>query len=98
MKIHIYKFGNSLCGKCPNTEFFPVSIFPYSVRMRENTNQKNSVFWYFSRSGFYMNQGLGFGANLEKSSSFSNQTSYKKKLIKLKAHHLRCLWESSTFY
>ena len=46
--------------KCPNTEFFLVRIFPhsdwirispYSVQMRENTEQKNFVFWHFSRSG-----------------------------------------------
>ena len=45
--------------KCPNTEFFLVRIFPhsdwirrftpYSVRMRENTTRKNSVFEHFSR-------------------------------------------------
>ena len=33
--------------KCPNTQFFLVRIFPYSVRMRENTD---SVFGHFSRS------------------------------------------------
>ena len=41
---------------CPNTELFLVRIFPqskrYSVRMRENTDQKTSVFGHFSRSAF----------------------------------------------
>ena len=36
--------------KCPNTEFFLLHIFPYSVEMRENTDQKNFVFAHFSRS------------------------------------------------
>ena len=48
--------------KCPDTEFFLVRIFPhseygslrskspYSVQMRENKDQKNSVFGHFSRS------------------------------------------------
>ena len=48
--------------KYPNTEFFLLRIFPhsdwirrdtiysYSVRIRENTDQKNSVFGHFSRS------------------------------------------------
>ena len=49
--------------KCPNTEFF-WSVFssiwseygdlpsksPYSVQIRENTDQKNSKFEHFSRS------------------------------------------------
>ena len=37
--------------KCSNTEFFLVRIFPYLDRIRENTDQKNSVFRHFSRSG-----------------------------------------------
>ena len=40
-----------LCEMCPNTEFFLVCIFPYSVRIRENRNQENFVFEHFSRSG-----------------------------------------------
>ena len=57
----------SLCEKFPNTEFF-WSVFsriwteygdvwnksPCSVRMRENTDQKNSVFRHFSHSGKFM--------------------------------------------
>ena len=27
-------------GKCPNTEFSLVHIFPYSARVRKNTDQK----------------------------------------------------------
>ena len=34
------RITNPLCEKCPNTEFFLARIFPYSVRIRENTNQK----------------------------------------------------------
>ena len=30
----------TLREKCPNTEFFPVRIFLYSVRIQENTDQK----------------------------------------------------------
>ena len=30
----------SLREKCPDTELFLIRIFPYSVRMRENTDQK----------------------------------------------------------
>ena len=52
------------CDKCPNTEFFLVRIFlfrieygdlrsksPYSVRKRENTDQRKlRIFEHFSRS------------------------------------------------
>ena len=31
--------------KCPNKEFFLVRIFPYSVRLRENTDQKKPRIW-----------------------------------------------------
>ena len=37
----------SLCEKCPNTEFFLVLIFPYSVRIRENKDQKKLRIWTF---------------------------------------------------
>ena len=45
----------ALCEKCPNSEifwslFFPY-ISPYSVQMQENTEQKNSEYGHFSRSG-----------------------------------------------
>ena len=35
------------CVKCPNSEIR--SIFPYSVQMRENTDQQNSEYGHFSR-------------------------------------------------
>ena len=35
----------SLREKCPNTEFFLVSIFLYSVRIQENTDQKKLRIW-----------------------------------------------------
>ena len=36
------------------TEPFLVHIFPYSVRMREDTDQKNSVFGHFSCSDSHL--------------------------------------------
>ena len=54
---------HSLCEKCLHLEFFRSvfsrirtecgemrSISPYSVRMRENTDQKNSEYGHFSCS------------------------------------------------
>ena len=35
-----YFFNSALLEECPNTELFLVRIFPYSDRMRENTDQK----------------------------------------------------------
>ena len=35
----------SLREKCPSPEFFLVRVFPYSVRMRENTDQKKLRIW-----------------------------------------------------
>ena len=35
----------ALCKTCSNTEFFRVRIFPYSVRIRENTDQKKLRIW-----------------------------------------------------
>ena len=66
-RLFLHMFRRSLCNfhsiistakrsfreKCPNTEFLLVRIFPYSVQMRENRDQKNSVFGQFSRSGYY---------------------------------------------
>ena len=52
----------SLREKCLHSEFFwsifspnagkygPESLCPYSVQMRENTDQKNSEYGHFSRS------------------------------------------------
>ena len=37
MKIFIYCHNLPLCEKCPNTEFFPVRIFPHSDRIRRDT-------------------------------------------------------------
>ena len=60
----VIHFSILLLGNCPNTEFFLVCIFPhsdwirrdthispYSVRMRENTDQNNSEY----RSSVYRN-------------------------------------------
>ena len=46
-----YVDSGSLREKCPNTELFLVLSALYSVRIQENTDQKNSVFGHFSRSG-----------------------------------------------
>ena len=35
----------TLRKKCPNTEFFLGRIFPYSVRMREDMDQKKVLIW-----------------------------------------------------
>ena len=35
----------ALLKKCPNTEFFLACIFPYSVQIRENTDQKKLCMW-----------------------------------------------------
>ena len=48
--LHSYIYILTLCKKCPNTEFLLVRISLYSVRIQENTDQKNSVFRHFSRS------------------------------------------------
>ena len=39
---------SALREKCPNTEFFLVRIFPYSVRVWENTEQKKPHIGHFS--------------------------------------------------
>ena len=66
-EIREYIFNKfPLCEKCPYSEFFWSvfslirteygeirSIFPYSVRMRENTDQKNSKYGHFSRIVHY---------------------------------------------
>ena len=56
--------------KCSNTDFFLARIFPYleygdllrktlySVQIRENKDQKNSIFGYFSHSGGFFSFGL----------------------------------------
>ena len=40
-------------GTCPNRELFLVCIFPYSVQIRENTDQKKlSVWTHFTQHTF----------------------------------------------
>ena len=46
----ISRSRNTLREYCPNTEFFLVRIFLYSVQIQENTDQKNSVFGHYSHS------------------------------------------------
>ena len=56
---YVFLQVNSLREKCPYTEFFWSIFFcirlcksPYSVRIQENADQKNSVFGHFSRSDY----------------------------------------------
>ena len=49
----LYKlaYWNTLREKCPNTELFLVRIFLYSVRIQENTDQKQLRIWtHFTQS------------------------------------------------
>ena len=49
--LFIFAFPtSSLREKCPNTEFFLVRIFLYSVQIEENTDKKNSVLGHFLHS------------------------------------------------
>ena len=43
--FHSFSWKYSLCEKWPNTEFFLVRIFPYSVQIWENTDQKIHRIW-----------------------------------------------------
>ena len=45
--FNMFPYMSSLREKCPNTEFFLVRFFLYSVRIQENTDQKNSAFGHF---------------------------------------------------
>ena len=52
LELFIWKIedqNTTLREKCPNTEFFPVRIFPHSNWIQ---TRKNSVFGHFSRSGY----------------------------------------------
>ena len=62
----------SLCEKCPNTEFFLVRIFLYFDWIRENMDQKNSLFGHFSHSVY-----------VRSCDKFSHQTSGVFELIGL---------------
>ena len=44
LALHLLNTYN-LPEKCPNTEFFLVLFFPYSDRVRENTDQKKLCIW-----------------------------------------------------
>ena len=43
--LKVSSMKRSLREKCPNTEFFLVRIFLYSVRIQENTHQKKLRIW-----------------------------------------------------
>ena len=57
-KHHHYHCVKSVSIRSYSRPYFPAfqlntgSISPYSVRMRENTDQNNSEYWHFSRSAF----------------------------------------------
>ena len=53
-----------LCEKCPNTEFFLVCIFPYSVRIRENTDQKKLRTWTIFTQCPCSNDGVKWSMHL----------------------------------
>ena len=44
-KIILIQKTLSLCEKCPNTEFFLVRIFLYSVRIWKSKDQKKLCIW-----------------------------------------------------
>ena len=49
----------TLREKCPNTEFFLVPIFLYSVRIQENTDQKKLRIWtLFTQCNAYLKRDL----------------------------------------
>ena len=103
----------TLREKCPNTEFHLVCIFPhsywirrdtrispYSVRMRENTDQKKLRIWTLSRSvNFRIDQflwWLAFAYNIFEEfaeSSYVNQT--KKQKIHAKINLFKILHKTS---
>ena len=45
-----YSLSPAMREKCPNTDFFLVLIFLYSVRIRKIRTRKDSAFGHFSRS------------------------------------------------
>ena len=54
-----YDFSiSALREKCSDTEFFLGRIFPYSVRMWENTDQKKLCIWKLFTQCFYFLLGL----------------------------------------
>ena len=57
----------SMREKCPHSQYF----WPYSVRMRENTDQKNYKYGHFSRNDFFR-KGSGYRTRVR-------QTAYWKK-------------------
>ena len=51
LNIHIHwRFGVFLVRIFPHSDSIRGDTSPYSVRIRENTDQKNSKYGYFSRS------------------------------------------------
>ena len=76
LKLYLNTFVNEwtnshkLCEKCPNTEFFLVSIFSYSVRIRENTDQKKLRIWTLFTQ--WQNIKIWHRINLHLLNKFSN--------------------------
>ena len=50
LRKYINQLKYTLREKCYYLDIFLLCTSPCSVRMRENTNQKNSEYGYFSRS------------------------------------------------
>ena len=59
---HMTKTSISLREKFPNTKFFLVRIYLYSVRIQENTDQKKPRIWTLFMQcifgGMYMNMNI----------------------------------------
>ena len=63
--FHINVFGHSYysitpCEKCPNTEFFLVFIFLYSVWIQENRDQKKLRIWALFTRCYICNNLLSY--------------------------------------
>ena len=83
MQSLLANFWHHHCVKASKYGVFLVHIFPYSVLIRENMDQKNSVFEHFTRSGF-----------LEEASllKFSEKRSFNKKCQNVLVEMLAKKW------
>ena len=71
---------------------------PYSTRVRENTDGKNSVFGQFSRSGSDHNQTPNASSNMQRIAYSSSLTSCKKLERLINVWNNFCLQEIRIFY
>ena len=94
-KLYLRERSNNFDGdhalreKSPNTEFFLVHIFPYSVQMRESTDGKKFRIWTFSRSawGLIIESRLFIRSELFLMQNFSFWKSYGRQRVNSK----RCI-------